>query len=327
MTPRLPVLLHGALVLLLGLPALMLTLARPWDTTVGAVIRLQAFAPLGVPLYAVVVVLCLAGAFLQAHGRRTPLLLGALMALIGLGVHLWWFSPQLLGDRPEAAEGARTLTVMTANLYANKGDPTQLVEEAARAQVDVLVVSEITEWALSRMDDAGLAELLPNRIGTPEGGVAGTMVFANERLGTPERLPTAFQGWRVEVGSLTMLAVHPVAPVDPTGPDQWREEHDAILTEAVESGADIVAGDLNAAPDHAVLRALEEAGFRDSAELVNEGWQPTWPANNAGVISWLPPVVRIDHVLVGSELTATASRTMEIDGTDHLAVVAELARR
>lgn len=324
---RLGPLLFAGLVLLLLLPAVALTVARPWDTTIGPVVRMQAFAPMAIPLFGVVLVLCLAGELMRSRGRRTPLLVGALLAFVGLAVQLWWFAPQVTGDNPAPADGARTLTVMTANIYANHGDPVQLVEEAERADVDVLVVSEITEWALARMDEAGLAELLPHRIGTYEGGVQGTMVFANERLGEPERIPTQFECWLVDMGALSLIAAHPVAPVLPGGPPQWREEHRMIHDAAVEGDPDLILGDLNASADHAVLRELEDAGFRDAAEVVNAGWQPTWPTNGLGPLSWLPPVVRIDHVLVGPELAVRDVRTVEIEGTDHLAVIAELARR
>jgi endonuclease/exonuclease/phosphatase (EEP) superfamily protein YafD len=250
-----------------------------------------------------------------------------LVAVLGLGVQLWWYAPQVVGAAPDPGAGAPTLTVMNSNIYANHGDPVQLAEEAERADVDVLVVEEVTEWAVSRMDEAGLAELLPYRIGTFGDGASGTMVFSNEPLGEPERLDTQFECWVVGVGDLTLLAVHPVAPVAPTSPEQWHEEHGTILEAAVRVDADLVVGDLNASADHAVMRDLADAGFRDAAELDNDGWLPTWPANHAGIIPWLPPVVRLDHVLVGSDLTASDTRTVDIEGTDHLAVVATVARR
>jgi hypothetical protein len=63
------------------------------------------------------------------------------------------------------------------------------------------------------------------------------------------------------------------------------------------------------------------------SELANDGWQPTWPAYGvidvAGVE--LPRVVQIDHVLVGPRLAAIESRTLAIPGTDHRALVAEVA--
>ena len=149
------------------------------------------------------------------------------------------------------------------------------------------------------------------------------MVFANEGLGEPTLLPTQFECWRVDVGPLSMLAVHPVAPV--IASDQWREEHRLILAAAVDEEVDMIVGDLNATADHAVLRELEEVGYRDAAEEANEGWQPTWPANNVGSV--LPPLVRIDHVMVGPELGALDTRTVEIEGADHLALIAVLARQ
>jgi endonuclease/exonuclease/phosphatase (EEP) superfamily protein YafD len=317
--------LFSALVMCLALPALALTLARPWDTTVGLVIRLQAFAPLAIPLYGLVLVLCLAGGLRRSGGRRAPLLAAVAVAVAGLGLHLWWFAPQVTGDVPAAADGAHTLTVMSSNLYAGKGDAREVAAAAVRAHVDLLVVEEVDAAALEAMDRAGLAQLLPHRIGSPElDHVSGTMLFSNDDLGEPVRLTTGFQGWRVQVGALTVLAVHPVAPTDP---GQWRQDHRVILDEAEESHADMVVGDLNASSDHAVLRDLDDAGLRDAAELANEGWQPTWPANHLGVIPLLPPIVRIDHVLLGPELTAMDTRTVEIDGTDHLALIAEVARR
>ena len=326
MRRRIPSLLFVGLLLALALPALALTLARPWDSTTGLVIRMQALAPLGIALHGLVLVLCLAGGLLRARGRRAPLLVAALVAFGGLAVHLWWFAPQVTGDEPGVGDGTRTLTVMTANIYADAGDPVQVVEEAGRAEADVLVVQEITERALSRMDEAGLGELLPHRIGTPTRS-AGTMVFADEPLDEPQRLATLFECWRVDIGALSLLAVHPVAPVLPTGPEQWREEHRLILEAVREHDVDLVVGDLNASADHAVFRDLEDAGLRDAAEVTNEGWQPTWPATGWGSLSWVPPMIRLDHVLVGPRLAALSAQTVEIDGADHLAVIAEVATR
>ena len=105
------------------------------------------------------------------------------------------------------------------------------------------------------------------------------MVFSNEQLGEPALLATQFDSYRVQVGSLTLLAVHPTAPVLPQA---WRRDHDLIRAEAVEKDADLIVGDMNATPDHDVMRELDDAGFRDAGELANNGWQPTWPANHVG---------------------------------------------
>ncbi|WP_295661753.1 endonuclease/exonuclease/phosphatase family protein, partial [uncultured Nocardioides sp.] len=88
-------------------------------------------------------------------------------------------------------------------------------------------------------------------------------------------------------------------------------------------------GDFNASPDHEPMLALAEAGWRDVAELANAGWQPTWPADGVEPVTDLPSprLVRIDHVLVGERVAALASSRLVVDGTDHAAVVAEVAAR
>ena len=61
---------------------------------------------------------------------------------------------------------------------------------------------------------------------------------------------------------------------------------------------------MNATPDHDVMRELDDAGYRDAGEVSNEGWQPTWPANHVGILPLLPPLVRIDHVLIGDSMAS-----------------------
>ena len=308
----------------LGLPALLLTVVRMADTDVGPMIRMQSFTPLAIPLYAALLVLMAVGVGLWPAGQRSPSVTVAVLALAGLVLHGWWFAPQVVGDNPEPAAGATPVTVMTANLFAGLGDAGDVVDAVRRDQVDILVLEEVTPGALDRLDAEGLAELLPHRAGAPDRDVAGTMVFSREEMGEPALLATQFHSYRVQVGSLTLLAVHPVAPVLPRA---WRADHDLIRDEAVSAGADLIVGDLNATPDHDVMRELDDAGFRDAGELANEGWQPTWPANHVGIVPLLPPLLQIDHVLVASTLASLGTHTVDIDGTDHLAVVATVARR
>ena len=307
----------------LAFPALLLTVVRLADTDVGSMIRLQSFTPFAIPLYAALVVLMVVAA-VSRPTLRSERLTVAVLALAGLVLHGWWFAPQVSGDNPAPAAGAQEMTVMNANLFEGAGDPQDVVDAVRSEQVDVLVLEEITPDVLSALDVAGLAELLPNRVGEPDPDVAGTMVFSNEQLGEPALLATQFDSYRVQVGSLTLLAVHPTAPVLPQA---WRRDHDLIRDEAVDSDADLIVGDMNATPDHDVMRELVDAGFRDAGELANNGWQPTWPANHVGVFPLFPPLVRIDHVLVADTLASLGTHTVDIDGTDHLALVAEVAPR
>jgi hypothetical protein len=190
--------------------------------------------------------------------------------------------------------------------------------------VNLLVLEEITPSLLQQMDDLGLSTLLPNRVGEPDYMVAGTMILADQPLTDPAPVHTTFQGWEATYDGLVVLGVHPVAPVDPDG---WRADHATILARAEADHADLIVGDLNATPDHAPMRALAAAGFRDAGELANEGWQPTWPANHVGVFPLLPPLVRIDHVLLGERMASLGTQTVTVAGTDHYALLATVARR
>lgn len=316
--------LFWAAAVVLAVPAATLTVARALDTDNGSMVRIEAFTPLAIPVYAVLLVLLAVGAAGRLD-RRAPRLVAAGLALAGLLLHCWWFAPQVTGDDPAPAEGARRITVMNANLFEGRGDARDVVQAVRDEQVDILVLEEITPQLLEEMDALGLAELLPERVGEPDYMVAGTMILADEPLTDHVRLRTTFQGWQATYdGTLTVLGVHPVAPVDPAA---WRADHAAILAQAEADDADLVVGDLNATPDHDVMRRLDDAGFRDAGELSNEGWQPTWPANHVGILPLLPPLIRIDHVLVGPSMASLGTHTVDIDGTDHLALVATVAAR
>jgi hypothetical protein len=307
----------------LAVPALILTVARVFDSDNGTMIRIEAFTPLAMPVYAALVVLLALGAWLGGSDRR-PRIVACLAALALLGVHVWWFAPQVIGGNPAPAAGAQRITVMNANLYEGRGSAADVVDAVRDHHVNILVLEEITPQLLAEMDDLGLSSLLPNRVGEPDYMVAGTMILADQPLTDHVRLRTTFQGWEATYDGLTVLGVHPVAPVDPAA---WRADHAAILKQAETDHADLILGDMNATPDHEPMRQLDDAGFRDASEAANEGWQPTWPANHVGVFPLLPPVVKIDHVLVGKDMASLGTETVEVAGTDHKALLATVARR
>jgi endonuclease/exonuclease/phosphatase family metal-dependent hydrolase len=122
-----------------------------------------------------------------------------------------------------------------------------------------------------------------------------------------------------------IFAVH-LAP--PTTGRTWVVDHRVLVSIAHEARPDLVVGDFNATLDQVPMRDLEDEGYRSAGELTNEGWQPTWSSNGLYDVLWvlpLPPVVEIDHVMVGQGTTAIGSHTLHVDGTDHRAVVATVA--
>lgn len=318
--------------LLLGclLPALTLTIVRLAEPGSGVAVRAISFTSFGLPAWAVVFALGLGKVLFPGERSWRPWAVLGLVAAVGVGLHGWWVSPLYVGRTPAPAEDARSFTVMTANLLKGQADSIGVVEKAAVASVDVLVLQEVTPAALRQMERAGLSDAFPYRAGQPADGVEGTMVLSATRLGEATRLDTRFDSWAVTIfrpeGELRLLAVHPQPPMQAA--QGWWRDHEQVRLAATED-VDIIAGDFNATPDHRPMRSLRGAGFRSAVEVANSGWQPTWPADGATdwLGRWIPRAVEIDHVLVGPDLTALDTHRLDIPGTDHNAVVAELAPR
>ncbi len=313
-------------VVLLLAPALLLTLLRLTDPTQARLIQAVTFTPVAAFLYAAVLALLLS----MMAVRRTHAVLYSVtagLALVGLVLHAVWFAPQLVGDVPEPAPDAEPVVVMTSNLLRGAADGTDLMAQVREVDVDLLVVNEITISSLAELEQAGLREVLPFREGNPaaDGVGSGTMVFSTRPTVLRDVLDTQLGALVVDTGELRLIAVHPLSPV---WPDGWRDDHDQVLAAVKEYTPDLVAGDFNATPDHRPMRALDEAGYRDSVDVVNGGFQPTWPVNGLfGLLGFLGPVAPIDHVLVSDGWAVTSTRTLQIEGTDHKPVVAVVARR
>ncbi len=321
---RLRTVFFWAAVLVVLLPGMLLTFTRVVEPAGGRWIRLESFTPFGMFLYLIALVLLVARA-LRTRSRLTGAV--AVVAAAGLAAHVWWYSPMVSGANPPPREGAETLRVMTANVYAGQGDGVALVEAVADEDIDLLVVPEIEADQLAAMESAGIDDLLPHRIGEPAEGGAGTMVFARGSLGEPRLLDTTWDSWVVQMGDVTVLAVHPVSPTHPAG---WRQDHATVLAAAEESDADLIVGDLNATVDHEPMRRAGRGGLplRDRARRTRAGSRP---GRRTGSWTWAACRCRgwcqIDHVLVRRHFAALGSHTVAIPGTDHSALVAEVAER
>lgn len=310
----------AVLLALVLLPALAITAARLLDPANRLGIALVSVTPLALPLYAVALLVALVR-LLVVRRRRDLALPVALVAVAGLVLHGWWYAPQVTGANPPPADGATPLVVMTANLRMGDADGIEVVRAASEEHVDLLVLEELTPQLLAEMDAAGLADLLPHRVGEAAPGAHGTMAFSRQPLGDAHRVPTVLGSWSFTMGDLRVLGVHPAYPMDRAG---WVRDQATLQRVADEQHPDLMLGDFNATADHAPMRALADAGYRDVGELANDGWHPTWPADGSFTQVRLP-LVQIDHVLVGPHLAAIGMHTVEVPGSDHRAVVAEIA--
>jgi endonuclease/exonuclease/phosphatase (EEP) superfamily protein YafD len=117
-----------------------------------------------------------------------------------------------------------------------------------------------------------------------------------------------------DLGSLR-AAFHAYPPL-PFAADRWRGDLEGLQRFCASNGT-IIAGDFNATLDHSALRTATN-GCADAAATTGAGLQGTWPASAPGLLR-----TQIDHVFT-TDLQANPIEFAEIDGTDHLAVVAEL---
>jgi endonuclease/exonuclease/phosphatase family metal-dependent hydrolase len=301
----------------------VLTAARFVDSGDRWLILLATFSSYAVLGFLVVLVGC-ALTWRWARRRRWVAVF-ALLAALGLVVQGFALVPLFVGG----SSGKPALTVMTSNLEFGRADTVAVVRAVASQHVDVLALEEVTPRALDALLAAGLPELLPNRAGAPSYAANGTMIFSRYRLTSSRPFAIGNGGLDVRVEApkpFRMLAVHASQPVGWTGP--WLADIEAVRQRAsatVAEGPTVVAGDFNATRDHAQLRAVLDTGLHDAAEQAGSGWQPTWPTRYR--VSWLRPVIAIDHVMTTAPYEAIRTWTVEIPHTDHRALLAQLRLR
>jgi endonuclease/exonuclease/phosphatase (EEP) superfamily protein YafD len=265
----------------------------------------------------------------------------ALLLAFPAAILLAWQLPPLRrrGQRATAGRpasdaglgGAFILRVLTLNVLGDSADPAALLGELRRHHVDVLAVQELTPGMVRKLAGAGLAGLLPFSHLDPHPGFPGLGLWARWPLiplpsvaGLKAPAPRA----RIEPSEgqpVTVSSVHPVAPM--SGNERGWERDLALIGSALGGAGEweVVAGDFNASRDHRPFRDLLAAGFLDCADAaLSRPWPGfTWPADRL-----IPPVMRLDHVLVSrAGTTVLEARTIRVPGTDHRGVFAVIEFR
>jgi endonuclease/exonuclease/phosphatase (EEP) superfamily protein YafD len=296
-----------------------------WPTPV---VQLLSFTPW--------LVLPAAVAVLSAWLSRRRWLLVGMAAL--LAVQLFWLFPLDYGrGTPGGHAPSAELKVMTLNSGLGKADAAEIVRLVRDNGVGLLTVQEHTQALEDRLEAAGLASLLPNRISHPTNGAAGSAVYSIHPLRLVDAVPNSpFQMPTVRLAmdaagrpaALDVTNVHAQPPVEGrTG--QWRNDLAAIGRLAAGPGNLLLMGDFNATYDHSEFRRLLDGGAGGGAEgtkLVDVGTAegsrlvPTWPKDGQA----LPGIV-IDHLVTSPQIRSTGYAVHAVTGTDHAAVMATLA--
>jgi endonuclease/exonuclease/phosphatase (EEP) superfamily protein YafD len=223
----------------------------------------------------------------------------------------------------------RTLSVMALNVGKTGVDAGALLAEARARNIDILALPELAPAGLEALESAGVASDFPYRSLDVDWAGTGSGIFSAFPLQAEERVPgTVFYQSRAVAavpgvrGGIHLTAVHVDSP-RPGHTPYWRQELRQLgdLRLALpDSRAAILLGDFNASQDHREFRDLLATGLTDASQAAGKGLAPTWPAN-----SELPLFVAVDHVLVTPGIEILDFMTVSVTGTDHAAVVAELA--
>jgi endonuclease/exonuclease/phosphatase family metal-dependent hydrolase len=224
--------------------------------------------------------------------------------------------------RPQPKASGPVLRVLTVNVLCGRADAAAVVALVRRTEADVLFLQELTDDAVTRLDQAGLDDLMPHKVTELRGSSLGSGIYARFPLNEGRPLAPAYAaqptavlklpgGEAVELG-----CVHPRAPLSPQLVARWRQEL-AVLPPPAELPR-VLAGDFNATLDHAPLRSVLRLGYADAAWEVGNALAPTWGPLGR------PAVITIDHVLVDRRCAVLASSVHAVPGTDHRAVFAQI---
>jgi endonuclease/exonuclease/phosphatase family metal-dependent hydrolase len=116
-----------------------------------------------------------------------------------------------------------------------------------------------------------------------------------------------------------LLVVHTWGPLGKRNLVRWRAQLAEIAARPGE-GPTVMLGDFNATVQHRSFARLVGATWSDAAMHAFGGWRGTWPANRR----WRPAMLRIDHILVGPEISIRSGRAWRGRGSDHRPVSAVL---
>jgi endonuclease/exonuclease/phosphatase (EEP) superfamily protein YafD len=295
--------------------------------------RMMGIAGASAAATAVAGAVALAGAQLVLLGHRRPVR-GVALSLLGAAVPVVLLvqmtAPGLSGALfPERSTEGPGFTILTQNLFFQADDPRGVLDAVLERGADVLVLTEFTpeyEALLdSRSDIDRIRSAYPHQWREPAPSGGGLAVLSSLPIERAVPVPLSAPAVMIELGvageQVDLYAVHPVAPSDRWGLRQWQHDYRVLTGDAEDApGRTVMAGDFNASTGHRAFRRLLRSGdLRDASDVGGAGVVGTWPSG------WLiPPVMRLDHILVGDGIGVEHVEVLDHIGSDHRGVEARL---
>jgi endonuclease/exonuclease/phosphatase (EEP) superfamily protein YafD len=217
--------------------------------------------------------------------------------------------------------------VAFANVWRRNVDIEGILRELATGEHDVVALAEVTERHL----DAIKAILPPStyrwRRVDPDGldGSKGLALLSRVPIEGLEKWWSQghpqFDAMVLAPGAqpFRLLVVHTWGPLGKFNIRRWRQQF-VEVSARTGGGPVVMLGDFNATLQHRSLARLVGTGWSDAGTIAFGDWRATWPANRR----WRPAVLRIDHIIVGPEISVRSGRAHRACGSDHRPVSAVL---
>ncbi|MBA2280077.1 MAG: endonuclease/exonuclease/phosphatase family protein [Acidimicrobiia bacterium] len=239
-----------------------------------------------------------------------------------------------------APSGSPAVRLVTANALHPNREPEAWARAVLAVEPDMVIAQEVSDELAAAVVAIGGGRL-PHAFVPADRGKGGCAVWSRLPLLEPRSILAGYRAViaSVEVGGLpvTVMGVHTMAPTSARKGAQWRESF-AIVADEVEAAAPgpvVCAGDWNATLAHLPLvELLARTGLRDAHTEAGREGARTWPSGGGRgfdegvlgrIVGSLPPLALLDRVLVSEHLAVGAVRELTAPGSDHRAVVADLA--
>jgi endonuclease/exonuclease/phosphatase (EEP) superfamily protein YafD len=217
-----------------------------------------------------------------------------------------------------APPGASDLSLLALNTWHRHGDLARLAAYLARADVDLMLLSEFGPNKRGLLKDLKASH--PHQVGCAGEGACSLALLSRlplESAGAGHIGSSKLAFVWARLGGVTVIGTQLVRPMrDPW----WHQRQMAELVEFIGRipGPVILAGDLNTTPWSSSYRALRRGAGLLPARRLNPTW-PAWPLAF--------PQLALDHIFVSSDLSVRAAGTGPAVGSDHLPIWAVVERR
>jgi endonuclease/exonuclease/phosphatase family metal-dependent hydrolase len=243
------------------------------------------------------------------------------------GMFLWSALPGIgmpVRVRPRG-ETSPLLRLFSANVHSSNPDLGPIAKEILVAAPDLVALQEADPDGTTGLRRSGVFARFPYSVTEIRYGASGIALWSRFPLaesrvldvgGMPAISATVVLGAR----RLRLFIVHAIGPVG-DGRVRWKAQLRRIDEEIRrEQRPLVVAGDFNATRYHPSFRLLLSDGLADAHERRGRGWATTWPRDR-----WpLPPLMRLDHVLVSPDVSVRSVREGVGQGSDHRPIIADL---